>query len=266
MKLGLCSWSYNRTFDSGKLNLEKLLKVCADELKIGGIDIISVHLASTDKKYLLKIKKMATDLNITLACLSPSSSFGQPDEKGRQEQIEDVRKWLDIGIILGAPVLRIFAGWPWPKEDGKKLWPYMIECMKKSAKYAEEAGITLAVEPHNDGGFLPSSVETFKLLKEVASDYVKLNLDTGNYQDKDNYAAIDKSMPYAVHMHAKIHKLSPDGRELEFDYDKIFQILKKHNYRGFFAVEYEGKEEEMEYVPKSFEMIRQFMKKYEIYS
>lgn len=262
MKLGLCTWSYNRTFDAGKLNLEKLLKVCAEELKIGGIDIISVHLSSTDKKYLLKIKKMATDLNITIACLSPSSSFGQPDEKGRQEQVEDVRKWLEVGIILGAPVLRIFAGWPWPKEDAQKLWPYMIECLKKSAQYAEEAGITLAVEPHNDGGFLPSSIETLKMLEEVNSPWVRLNLDTGNYQDKDNYAAIEKTIKYAPHIHAKIHEITKDGREMQFDYDKIFAIVKKANYRGFLSMEYEGKEEELEYVPISINMLKRVGAKY----
>lgn len=262
MKLGLCTWSYNRTFSSGKLNLEKLLKVCAGELKIGGIDIISVHLASTDKKYLLKIKKMAADLNITIACLSPSSSFGQPDEKGRQEQVEDVRKWLDIGIILGAPVLRIFAGWPWPKEDAKKLWPYMIECMKKSAKYAEETGITLAVEPHNDGGFLPSSVETIKMVEEVNSPWITVNLDTGNYQDKDNYAAIEKTIKYAPHIHAKIHEITKEGKEMQFDYDKIFAIVKNANYRGFLSVEYEGKEEELEYVPVAINMLKKVGAKY----
>ena len=77
--------------------------------------------------------------------------------------------------------------------------------------------------------------------------------------------ALRKSMPYTTHMHCKIHKLSKDGRELEFDFDKIFTILKEANYRGFFNIEYEGKEDEIEYVPKSFEMVRRFIKKYELF-
>ena len=93
---------------------------------------------------------------------------------------------------------------------------------------------------------------------------MKLNLDTGNYQDKDMYAALKKSMPYTTHMHAKIHKISKEGKELEFDYDKIFQILKDANYRGFLNVEYEGKEDELEYVPISIEMIKRYAFKYGI--
>ncbi|MDD5495888.1 MAG: sugar phosphate isomerase/epimerase [Candidatus Omnitrophica bacterium] len=269
MKLGLCSWSYNRTFASGKMDLEKCLKVCADELKVGGIDIIDVHFKGGDNvanlvkdtTYLMKIKKLATDLQITISAVSPGNSFGKDDPKDEKAEVDKINKWTDIAYILGAPNLRIFAGWA-PKEKHEELWPKVVKSIKECAEYAAKKGITLAIESHNDGGYLPTSVETLKLLKDVDSPWVKLNLDTGNYQDPEPYAALKKSMPYVTHMHAKIHKLSPDCKELEFDYDKIFKVLKESNYRGFFNVEYEGIEEEIEYVPKSFEMIRRFMKKY----
>ena len=122
----------------------------------------------------------------------------------------------------------------------------------------------MAVEPHNDGGFLPTSEDTLRLIEEINSPYVGINLDTGNYQDADNYLGIKNTIQYAPHIHAKIHHLSPDGEELEFDYDKIFQIFKQANYRGFVSVEYEGKEEELEYVPKSINMIKGLALKYEL--
>ena len=264
MKLGLCSWSYNRAFDSGKLDLEKLLHISADTLKVGGIDIIDVHLKSQDPDYLIKIKKLATDLQITISALSPGNSFGKDNKKDEQDEINKINKWTDVAYLLGAPNLRIFAGWA-PKERHKELWPKVVSSIKTCAKYAATKGITLAIESHNDGGYLPTSIETHKLLDDVNSPWVKLNLDTGNYHDPDMYEALKKSMPYVTHMHAKIHKLTKDGKELEFDYDKIFKILKEANYRGFFNVEYEGKEDELIYVPKSLEMIRRFIKKYEMF-
>ncbi len=48
------------------------------------------------------------------------------------------------------------------------------------------------------------------------------------------------------------------------DYDKIFEILKQANYRGFFNVEYKGKEDELEYVPISIDMIKKYAVKYGI--
>jgi len=264
MKLGLCTWSYNRTFAAKKMNLEKLLRVCADDLKIGGVDIIDIHFDSTDMDYLLKIKKLATDLQVTISAVSPGNSFGKDNEKDEVAEVNNIKKWTDIAYVLGAPNLRIFAGWA-PKEKHAVLWPKVVKSIKECAEYSAKKGITLAVESHNGGGYLPTSVETLKLLKDVNSPWVKLNLDTGNYHDTDMYDALKRSMQYATHMHGKIHKLSPDGRELEFDYDKIFKILKEANYRGFFNIEYEGKEEELEYVPKSFEMMRRYMKKYEVF-
>jgi sugar phosphate isomerase/epimerase len=269
MKLGLCTWSYNRTFAAGKMDLEKCLQTCAYDLKIGGIDIIDVHFKGGDdvKKllkntgYLLKIKKLATDLEIAISAVSPGNSFGRENPKDEEAEVAKIKGWTDVAYILGAPNLRIFAGWA-PRGKHAQLWPKVVASIRECAQYAAAKGVTLAIESHDDGGYLPTSVETHKLLDDVNSPWVKLNLDTGNYQDKDMYGALKKSMPFTTHMHCKIHKLSPDGRELEFDFDRIFKVLKDANYRGFFNVEYEGKEEELEYVPRSFAMVKQFMKKY----
>jgi len=254
------------------MDLEKLLHVSAEDLKVGGVDIIDIHFKNgddvnkllEDMDYLLKIKKLATDLQITISAVSPGNSFGKDKESDEKTEVEKVNRWTDVAYILGAPNLRIFAGWA-PKEKHAKLWGKVVSSIKECAAYSSKKGITLAIESHNGGGYLPTSVETHKLLDDVNSPWVRLNLDTGNYQDKDMYAALKKSMPYTTHMHCKIHKLSPEGQELEFDFDQIFTILKAANYRGFFNVEYEGKENELEYVPKSFAMVRQFMKKYEIF-
>ncbi len=271
MKLGLCTWSYNRTFAARKMDLEKLMHVCADDLKVGGMDIIDVHFKSgdpavllKDMDYLLKIKRLATDLAITISAVSPGNSFGKDKESDEKAEVEKINKWTDVAYVLGSPNLRIFAGWA-PKERHEELWPKVVKSIKECAAYSAKKGITLAIESHNGGGYLPTSIETHKLLNDVNSPWVKLNLDTGNYQDPDMYDALKRSMPYTTHMHCKIHELSKDGKELQFDFDKIFKILKETNYRGFFNVEYEGKEEELSYVPIAFAMVRQFMKKYEVF-
>ncbi|MFH0764518.1 MAG: sugar phosphate isomerase/epimerase family protein [Candidatus Omnitrophota bacterium] len=272
MKLGLCTWSYNRTFKAGRMDLEKLLHMCADDLKAGGVDIIDIHFRNGDNvdklledmDYLLKIKKLAADLAITISAVSPGNSFGKDNLKDEKAEVDKINRWTDVAYILGAPNLRIFAGWA-PKEKHAELWPKVVNSVKACAAYGAKKGVVMAVESHNGGGYLPTSVETHKLLEDVGSPWVRLNLDTGNYRDPDMYAALKKSIACATHMHCKIHKLSKDGKELEFDFDKIFKILKDANWRGFFNIEYEGKEDELEYVPKSFAMVRQFMKKYEMF-
>jgi sugar phosphate isomerase/epimerase len=268
MKLGLCSWSYHKSLEAKIIDFEKLLKICAQELKLGGIDIIADHLPKTDKKSLISYKKMATDLHLTICCLSPGNNFGKPKPEERKKEVEAVKRWLEAGYILGAPVLRIFSGWPWPYQDKEKLWPAMVECIKECEQEAKNTGIVLAIEPHNDGGFLPTAVDTLRLIKEINSDWVKINLDTGNYQDADNYKAIEDTIAYAPHIHAKVHHMSDDARELVFDYERIFSILKKAGYRGFFSLEFEGqdffKQDELAYIPKAVRMLKEFACKYAV--
>lgn len=268
MKLGLCSWSYHKSLESGKLDFPALLKICAEELKVGGIDIIADHLPKTDKKSLISYKKMAADLQLTIACLSPGNNFGKPNPEERIKEVEVVKNWLEVGYILGAPVLRIFAGWPWPYEDKDKLWPAMVECIRECEEAAKQAGIVLAIEPHNGGGFLPTAVDTLRLIKELNSEWVKINLDTGNYQDADNYKAIEDTIFYAPHLHAKVHHISEDARELEFDYDRIFSVIKKAGYRGFVSLEFEGQDlhnqDELVYIPKAVGMLKEFAQKYAV--
>jgi sugar phosphate isomerase/epimerase len=268
MKLGLCTWSYHKSLEAKKIDFQKLLEICALELKVGGVDIIADHLPKTDKKSLIEYKKRATDLQLTIACLSPGNNFGKPKEEERQQEIGRVEKWLEVGYILGAPVLRIFSGWPWPYTDKEKLWPEMVRCIKKVEAKAKDTGIVLAIEPHNDGGFLPTAVDTLRLIKEINSAWVKINLDTGNYQDKDNYQAIEDTIAYAPHIHAKVHKISEDCKELVFDFDKIFTIFKKANYRGFVSLEFEGQDffnqDEIKDTPKAIKMLRDYAVKYGI--
>jgi sugar phosphate isomerase/epimerase len=266
MKLGLCTWSIHKSLEAKKITFVELLDYCAQQLKVGGIDIIADHLPKTDKKSLIEYKKRATDLQLTICCLSPGNNFGKPKPEERKAEVEAVKKWLEAGYILGAPVLRIFSGWPWPYADKEKLWPAMVECIRECEQAAKETGTVLAIEPHNDGGFLPTAVDTLRLIKEINSPWVKINLDTGNYKDPDNYKAIADTIMYAPHIHAKVHHISDDAKELVFDFDRIYAILKKAGYRGFFSLEFEGQDffgqDEFKYIPLAVQMLKNFSQKY----
>ena len=249
--------------EAGRLDFNGWLRLCAEELRVDGVDIIAEHLPKRTKASWLEIRKRCTDYQLTMVSLSPSNDFGKPNAKACQAEVDNINRWIETAWILGAPCLRIFAGWP-PKGKAAALWPTMVQCIRQVAKAAAQAGITLVVEPHDAGGFLPDSSSTIKLIQELDSPWVCINLDIGNYLDADRYAALEASLPYARHVVAKIHRLSPDGRELEFDYDRIFAMLKHGGYRGFVTVEYEGQADELEDVPRAVAMLRRLAREYEL--
>lgn len=239
-KLSAITWSHHYSVELGLIDDYGLIDLYARE-GLSGIEFIDGHIKSQEKEYLFKLKKYALDKGLSISALSIGNSFGQDTDEGMKNQIEYVKKSIDTGIILGAEVIRVFAGWAEPEKQNS-LWAKAVEAIKECGKYAEEKGITLAIEPHNHGGFLPDSTKTIKFLKEVNSSYIKLNLDTGNYNDKNMYKAIENTIKYAVYCHIKIHKISKTGVMKDFDLDRIFKILSKNDYRGWLSIEYEGQE------------------------
>jgi sugar phosphate isomerase/epimerase len=239
---------------AGRMRFWEWLRVCAQELHVGGVDIIAEQLPARTKRGLLETKKRCADLRLVIVSLSPTNDFGKPTVAARRVQVDILKRWVEAGFILGAPYLRIFAGWP-PAGQGAVLWSAMVRCIRQVAAIAAQAGITLVVEPHNDGGFLPDARRTLALLRELDSAWVKINLDTGNYHSADPYADLEVSLPYAPHVVAKVRGLSPEGEEVELDYQRIFALLKRHAYQGFVTLEYEGPEERKG-VPLALAMLR----------
>ena len=255
MKLGCCSRSYHHTMEAGRMDFDEWLRLCAEELAVDGVDIIAEQMPKRTKRYWIDTKKRCLDLQLTVISLSPSNNFGKPTKAGRQREVDNILRWIEAASILGAPCLRIFAGWP-PPEAKAALWGAMVGCIRRVARAAGQAGITVVVEPRNTGGFLPDSRTTIKLIREVESPWVAINLDTGNYHEADMYAGIEASLPLARHVVAKIHRLGPDGEEQDLDYGEIFDILQSHRYRGFVTVEYEGQLDERQGVAAAVQMLR----------
>ena len=271
-KLSAITWSHHYSVETGKLNDMKLIDLYAKE-GMGGIEFIMEHIKKHDKKHLLRLKKRAADRGLSITAVSPGNSFGQKTDKGERAQIRYVKKGIDMAEILGCANVRVFAGWPYKRTP--KYWKKAVRSMRECAKYAAERGITLAVEPHNGGGFLPDAKSTIKFLKDVNSPWVTLNLDTGNYlgHEKNIYRALERTVKYATYCHLKVHKISKSGKTSDFNLDRVVRVLSKGDYRGWLAIEYEGQEfikgskskraaNEKEYFKIAVKKIKKLIKKY----
>lgn len=254
MKLGCCSWSYHKSFEAG-MDLFEWMTICARDLKVGGIEITNGHMASTDENYIRTVRRVAVDLHLTISGLTVSNDFGKSSQAERDKELEKVEFECGIAAALGTPLLRVFAGWP--DDDKERQWNEMVRCMKIACLMGEREGVVLAVENHNHGGFIQTFDDVDRLMHDVDSEWLRLNLDTGNYID--GYPSMEKSPLYTVHTHAKMLNIAPDGTDTTCDYPKVVKLLKETNYRGFIAVEYEGKEEDITAVPRGVNYLRSLL-------
>lgn len=255
MKLGCSSWSYHRMFDAGTLDQRSWLRKCAIELNLDGVELLDQHFPRTDLDYLREIKALALDLGLTISAVSVSNNFGWLSAEKRAAEVEKVKRWTDIAHFLGAPLLRIFAGWP--EGDREQSWPTMVASIRETVTHAEERGVALALENHNHRSFIQTADDVLRLLDEVRSPWLRFLLDTGNFVDL--YDSIERTADRAVFVHAKLYDVDPERGEQRLDYERIMATLRAAGYRGYLSIEYEGEADEETAVADAVHYLRQLM-------
>ncbi|MDH5201448.1 MAG: sugar phosphate isomerase/epimerase [Candidatus Bathyarchaeota archaeon] len=253
------------------------LRFCAEELALDGVELLDRHFPNTDMSYLREIKKLCADLYLTICGASVSNDFGRLESAEGQQEMERVKSWVDNAQFLGAPVLRVFAGWvpaEQRQEQGhgvgrlvgrllrreggrRRLWTEMVSCLRECAAYAEEKGIVLGLENHDGNGLVVTADEVERCLREVGSPWLRLNLDTGNYGD---LASIERTLPHAVKVHAKFYDVDEEGRDRRLEWERIMGILSDGGYRGFLSIEYEGAEDPRTALPRAVGYLRRLMR------
>lgn len=277
MRLACSSWSFEQVISAGQMDQREWLRFCAEELALDGVELLDRHFPTTDIVYLREIKKLCADLYLTICGASASNDFGKLEPEGRQQEVERVKAWIDIAQFLGAPVLRVFAGWvpaERRREQGhglsglfrrllrregavrRALWAEMVECLCECSAYAEEKGIVLGLENHDGNGLVVTAEEVERCLREVGSPWFRLNLDTGNYGD---LASVERTLPHAVKVHAKFYDVDDEGRDRRLDWERIMPILSGGGYRGFLSIEYEGMEDPRTALPRAVGYLRKLM-------
>lgn len=233
MKLGCSSWTYSKVFRAGELTLDRWLEICADELKLDGVEICWCHFPDTGLDGLRHVKRKVHTLGLEMAAVDVDNTFNVTSPGEMTAQVERTKHWIDIAAFLGAPVLRVFyAGWG-DLEQAKSVEADMLEASRNIAAYAEERAVILACEDH--GPLTRTSDEMKKIVDGVGSEWYRVCLDFGNFTDGlTSYEAI---APLSAHTHTKMQWRDPDGNRAPVDFAKAIEILKKEGYRGYVCIE-----------------------------
>lgn len=253
MKVGCSTWSFHRTLGAKEMTLKEWIEYCAKHYRLDGVELLADHFESEEPEYLLEIKNLCTELGLTISCVSPSNNFTQEDIKAVEKEIEYVKAWVDIAAMLGAPLVRIFAGSS-NQLKNEQIWNNVVVAIQECAEYASEDGIMLALENH--GGFMDDQI--LKLIEDVDKDNFKVTMDLGNFGKDPNiiYKAMENVVSHTIFVHAKCMSFTDNFHEETLDYERIIKILDKAGYNGFLSIEFEGKGMEKTEVAKAVSMLR----------
>jgi len=242
IKIGCAAYSYRDYLKDGRMRYEGFIEE-AYKIRLDGVELTLYWLPSKDKSYFRKLKRLSLFHGLSISCAGISTNFCNPNPSERKKEIEKVKEGLDIACELGAPCLRVFGGYLPEGYTEADAMGWVTEALQSCVGYAEDKGVVIAMENH--GGITAKADNVIEIVKNVDSPWFRVNLDLGNYRESV-YEEIAKTVPYAVHIHAKV---SVAGG-VKLDYQKIKEILESKGYNGFLSIEYEEKEDPKIGVPK----------------
>jgi sugar phosphate isomerase/epimerase len=277
VKLGICTYSYWH-FRPVKVPIETVI-VKAAELGVGGVDILHRQMDIPEREpltpqgrvYLQKLKRLAFTNGIDLLCLSIHQNFVQPKPEERQKHVDHTLKCLEIAYELGVPCIRLNSG-RWNtiasfddlmKARGQEPvlpgcteadgFNWCIESIEKCLPKAAECGVILALENH--WGLTRTPEGLLRILNAIQSPWLGALMDTGNFMEEP-YDKLARIAPKTVYVHAKTYFGGGEWYTLDLDYRRIAGILAEANYTGYVSLEFEGKADPDEGVPKSIALLR----------
>ena len=265
MKLSLAAYSFNRVlprskpqseWDQYKMTLDDFVEYCAD-LDLDGTELTGYYFPQqvTDD-YLLHLKEKAFRLGLDVSGTAIGNDFCVPEGERRRQELESARNWIDYAAVMGAPVIRIFAGKVRNGDTEEAAIERCIDGINQSLEHAARKGVFLALENH--GGITATPEQMLKIVEGVRpSPWFGVNFDSGNFRTDDPYRDLEKIAPYAINAQIKA-AVTRDGRKEEAHLPRIIQMLRSADYRGYVVLEYEERDPEEE-IPRYIAQLRELI-------
>jgi len=259
-RTGLVAYSYRQALQAKTMTYEDLIRI-AVETGTDGIDMTVYWLPSTSDDYLLPLRRLAYKNRVEIYSIGTRVRLAQPTAELRDQQLDELRKWLDVAQKVGATHVRLFGG---PKPEGATMEQaigFAVETLKRGAELAGARGLILGLE--DDGGITDFAKETIEIVKGANSPWAGMNLDIGNFRPPAVYDQIEMSIPYAVSTHIKTTVALDDGKtRAPFDLDRVFKMFAAHGFRGYMGLEYEAPEDAATAVPTHLRRLKELSVKY----
>ena len=269
--IAVSTYSFWRFREGAKLEVDKCIDLAAD-MGFDAVELLEVQMHRKDDAYLRSLKRQALSQGIALCGMSTHQGFVSPDKARRDANVARTIDSIELAYKLGIPTIRVnTGGWgtsksfdelmknrgvepPLPGYKDEDAFPWVIEALTRCLPAAERCGVVLGLENHWGLGRTPEGVN--KVVEGVNSPWLRVTLDTGNFLE-DPYDKLEQIAPQACFVQAKTYHGGGVWYTLDLDYPRIAAMLRKHGYRGYVSLEFEGKEDPRTAIPKSLKTLRE---------
>lgn len=281
MKVSVSSYSFNKLLSAGEMTQLD----CISKAKELGFDAIEFAEIKPDdgisqEDYAKRLADECKKVGLPVSSFAFGADFLKGSGGDTDAETEKAMRMIDIAQILGAPLIRHDA----TAGDGRPfdaIVPIIAGSCRRITEYAASKGIKTTVENH--GFFCQDSDRMEKLYNAIASPNFGLLLDMGNFlcADEAPEKAFGRLAPFAFHAHAKDFHVktashtdpgegffcSRGGNYLrgsiighgDVPIISCLKALKRVNYNGFIAIEFEGMEDNIKALEIGLSNLRKYI-------
>ncbi|ANE46107.1 sugar phosphate isomerase [Paenibacillus swuensis] len=271
MKVGLSSYSVVRLLEEGTLSILDLPQWIKEH---GGehLELAPLGYSLLDDPQLAdQLRIRADEAGIELSNYCISANFVQSTRAAFEEEVERVKKHVDLAARLRIPYVRHDVT-GFSKEPGEisigyfeRVLPELVEGSRCIADYAATFGITTSIENH--GFCVQASDRVRRVVEEVDRANFRTTLDVGNFLcvDEQPWVGVMNNISLASVVHFKDFYIRPydqppgegpwfqstHGNYLrgailgqgDLNIPRLVKIVKDAGYDGYVTVEFEGIED-----------------------
>ncbi len=268
-KFGVSTYSFSQ-FRDQRVEIEDCIDAAA-RMGFDGVEILQKQMREEGNAYVQGLKRQAFDAGLELCGFSTHQGFVSPDPAVRAENVAITCRSIELAAAFGIPTMRVNTG-RWgtsksfddlmanrgieprlPGHTDDEGFGWVIAALQECLPTAEKCGVVLGLENHWGLGRTAEGV--MRVVDAIDSPWLRVTLDTGNFLD-DMYPQMERLAPKACLVQAKTYLGGGKWYTLDIDYPRVAGILRRHAYRGWVSLEFEGKDDPATAVPRSLDLLR----------
>lgn len=209
-----------------------------------------------------ELRRIADGEGIEIFGVAANNDFSSPIPEHRESQICYVHDLIRVSSDLGAPTVRVFFAWPGVTkraeqvaqyETAQQIWKFTHEAftaeetwgwcrdgLTECARYAADAGVTLALQNHEP--VTSDHHDVLRMVREVDSPALKVSLDPWGLPVKEPeyifQAARDVGPLQVLCHYGGVYERDADGKvKGEAHFRPFVAAMKEIGYEGYMSYE-----------------------------
>jgi len=251
LQLSLAGWSLQSLFRAKEtpLSIYDFPRYTRDTFGIDAVELNNIFFDSTRPADLNRLRKAADDAGVAMLniAVDEHGDLSDPNRAAREIAIANYARWIPVAAYLGIDAIRANSGGNATSgEDAAQndREQCCIDSFRRLADIGQKHGIRILIENHWGLSFSPDFI--VRLIKAVRLTHgdaaIGALADWGNWPDDiDRYDALQKILPFASAVHAKVNDIDENLNHPRFDHRRCIELTRAAGYCGYLGIEFESK-------------------------